>query len=114
MFCFIIGLEPDKGFRCSIPQCDQDISEARVDDYGLGIFAIDSENGDINYCEQYPYKNLTGHAYCSSDDFDHNSPTVRCDPNTGNIKLIHASFAMDKTFATEFNLVCDNQYKVML
>lgn len=107
----LTGLEPDKGFRCSIPMCDQNLSNASVDDFGLDIFK--HENGDIDYCLQYPYKNVTHQSQCSEDDFDHKSNTfVKCDPHMDNITVIYESFAMDTSIATEFDLLCDDQYKV--
>ena len=43
--------------------CDLDLSNARVDDFGLDIFK--HEKDGINYCLQYPYKNLTHQSQCS-------------------------------------------------
>ena len=87
------------------------MSNAKVDDFSLNIFA--TKNNEIDYCEQYPYKNLTQQTQCSEHDFDHNMSTVRCDPNIENIELVFEPFAMDTTFATEFKLVCGYQYQVI-
>ena len=87
------------------------MSNAKVDDFSLNIFA--TKNNEIDYCEQYPYKNLTEQVQCSEGDFDHTLETIRCDPKIENIELIFEPFAMDTTFATEFKLVCSYQYQVM-
>ena len=91
--------------------CDLDLSNARVDDFGLDIFKHGKDG--INYCWQHPYKNLTHQSQCSVNDFDRQSNTfVNCDPNMDNTTVIYEPFAMDKTIATEFKLLCDDEYKV--
>ena len=91
--------------------CDLDLSNARVDDFGLDIFK--HEKDGIDYCLQYPYKNLTHQSQCSADDFDRESDTfVKCDPSMANTTVIYEPFAMDTTIATEFKLLCDDEYKV--
>ena len=91
--------------------CDRDLSNATVAEFGLDIFK--HEKDGIDYCLQYPYKNLTHQSQCSVDDFDRKSNTfVKCDPNLVNTTVIYEPFAMDTTIATEFKLLCNDEYKV--
>ena len=80
---------------------------------GQGKWSNTSDAGEIVSINPSNEENIASVYQCSEEDFDRNSSTfVKCDPNNDNIAVIYEKFAMDTTFATEFNLLCDDQYKV--
>ena len=78
------------------------------------IFVLD-ENGEVDYCNMYPYDPLsvkdTKSLECSQSNFNLDAPPIKCDVTKSNV--IHAEFAMKSSIVTEFGLFCDDEYKVI-
>ena len=87
-------------------------------EFSSDIFWHD-ENGDIDYCRTYPlFNNHTLEGQCKSSDFNISSSDKDqlklCDPDVNKQEITYGEFGMDSTAATQFNLVCDDQYKVFI
>ena len=78
------------------------------------IFVLD-ENGEVDYCNMYPYDPLsvkdTKSLECSQSNFNLDAPPIKCDVTKSTV--IHAEFAMQSSIVTEFGLFCDEEYKVI-
>ena len=108
------GLAP-KEFRCLIPECQEDLKSATVDEYGTDIFWRDGE--DIDYCKTRPViESKIDSGHCANDSFNFDphlkkSEYLTCNSNS---KIVYGAFGMDSTAVTEYNLVCQDEYKVFL
>lgn len=101
----MIGLQPD-AFRCQIPECDG--SGASFSDFNSSIFPI--EDSEPDYCSYYPVSNFTTNGTCYDDNFDYDGTPVEC--KSGDV-FYYDDYEMDSTFVMEFDLVCDESFKVL-
>ena len=82
-------------------------------DFSIEIFWQDGN--DIDYCRRRPLID-TDVGQCTNDSFN-NDPHLEkgdyilCDPKD---QILYEEFGMDSTAVTKFNLVCHDQYKVIL
>ena len=117
----IVGFKPEN-YRCEIPECDganpkfkfyveQFVPESSIQ----GIFVQES-NGEVNYCKTYPLLSslATNHEFrkCTLSHFNISADPIDC--NAKITKVIYDEFPMDTTIVTDFNLFCNEEYKVVL
>ncbi len=57
----------------------------------------------------YPVVEPLSNGSCPLSVFDLSGSPVKCDPNSG---FVYDDFEMEETVVTEFDLVCDDQFKV--
>ena len=105
---------PPSDFRCLIPQCNENPDNATVDDFGLDIFSRDGD--DINYCYTRPLISDVVSRPCTPKSFNYSDNLQKedfqlCQPSKDQ-KVIYGEFGMDSDAVTEFNLICDDNYKV--
>ena len=114
MFEIFIGLEP-KEFRCLIPKCSENPENATVDEFGLDIFWKDGV--DIDYCYTRPIiDSEVSNQHCTNNSFNYSDALQKdeyqlCKPDK-NQGVVYGAFGMDSNAVTEFNLICDDKYKV--
>ena len=110
---FRSGLEPDT-FRCIIKECGEtEDSHGNVTMFSEAIFGRTDE-GKIDYCRRYPISNLSVPGVCNGvEDFDITASDDRLVQCTPSENIIYGEYGMDYTVVTRFNLVCDDQYKVL-
>ena len=114
-----LGFKPEK-YRCMIPECENENStfnfgiEDNITESNIKSIFVSEENGEINYCKTYPYNptsdNEKRSAKCYLSNFNFTATPIEC--NAKNSKFIHAEFAMESSIVTEFNLFCNEEYKV--
>ena len=75
---------------------------------------VQDENGVVDYCKTYPLKasNRNGDigTKCTISHFNLSSTPNECDAQI--LDIVHEEFAMESTIVTEFNLFCNEDYKV--
>ena len=86
-------------------------------DFGTGIFWND-ENG-IDHCKRYPIqKNRSISSRCRIDDFNihvtNKFEMISCNQQNEGRGVVYGEFGMDSTAVTEFQLLCEDQYKVKM
>lgn len=116
----ILGFKPEK-YRCEIPECDGGtnpefkfyIEQFIPESSNQSIF-VHEANGEINYCKTYPLlpssRNNNELGKCTLSNFNLSSDPVECDAKIS--KVIYDEFPMDTTIVTDFNLFCNEEYKV--
>ena len=73
-----------------------------------------TDEGKIDYCRRYPISNLSVPGVCNGvEDFDITASDDRLVHCTPSENIIYGEYGMDYTVVTRFNLVCDDQYKVL-
>lgn len=77
----------------------------------LGAFAVSANDNKTNYCMARPVA-VQADGTCH---FDMSRPFQKCHPdNEMGGRVEYGKFAMDSTIVTDFNLICDDAYKVGL
>ena len=82
-------------------------SSPTFSDYNKTIFPLDDGNPD--YCQYSPIVAPLENSTCPISSFDLEGNPVEC-PSDG--PWYYEPYEMDSTVVTEFDLVCDDQYKV--
>ena len=104
----LLGLQPTKGFRCKIPDCDGD--SFKFDDFPEDFFPKD--DGDPDYCKFYhPSRDdpsLPGN--CSNERFSKDE-IIECGSHG---EYAYNAFEFEETLVTKWNLVCGQSFKVSL
>ena len=114
------GFKPEK-YRCEIPECDGIDPEFEFYD---GIFFMESTdksifvqdgNGVNDYCKMYPLqkpfnKDDKG-GKCTLSSFNLSGTPIECNAEVS--KVIHEQFLMETSIVTDFNLFCNEEYKVI-
>ncbi len=109
MFAFS-GLEPSKGYRCFIKECDNSTDAKYSDIDPSWIHPYDSEADDYDYCTQFaPRPGVTPGA-CTKDDFDNGTVLMLDDCSN----IMYGDFEFTRTFVTDNDLICDKQFQVAL
>ncbi len=104
------GLEPEE-FRCRIPICDPE-SGGQYNSVAGNIYPLD-EDGETDYCRYYPLRdNATSEVCHIQQAFDFTAKPVQCESEEGN--FIYDDFEMATSVATEWDLVCDRQFMVII
>ncbi len=102
-------MQPDH-FRCKIPACDSGASLG-FDDVPSSIYPLDDDD-DEDYCKYYPpQRNVTAGECSLPSNFDFTASPLECETKEGN--YIYDDFEMDDTVVTEWDLVCDDEFKVL-
>jgi hypothetical protein len=101
-------LQPTKGFRCKIPDCDGEGFNFTY--FPKDIFPKDSE-GDPDYCKFYRPLPVDPKfpGNCSHESFS--DEVVECGSHW---EYTYNTFQFDETLVTKWNLVCGQQFKVSL
>ena len=75
---------------------------------------VQDENGVVDYCKTYPLKSSSRKGdigtKCSLSHFDLSSTPNQC--NAQILDIVYEEFVMETTIVTEFNLFCNEDYKV--
>lgn len=116
MVVHLIGFKPAK-YRCSISECDNDDSPFKIEnshpttEVGSNIFVRDS-SGAVNLCETRPLNTTLIHhpGKCTINSFNMTGDPVVC--NAKHTHVIFDELPMKSTIVTEFNLFCNEEYKV--
>ena len=100
-----LGLQPTKGFRCKIPNCDED--NFQFSDFPEELFT--KRNNEPYYCTFYKpgHNDTTGD--CSHQIFTEEE--IDC-PSSA--EYVYAPFEFDETLVTKWNLVCGQSAKVAM
>jgi len=96
------GLSPTKGFRCKIPNCDED--DFSFADYPTDIFDR-TDDDEFDYCR---YKNPTDTLPNGTCTFESTQYTS-CPKGA---QYSYAPFQFESTLVTELDLVCQEESKV--
>ena len=115
----IVGFKPEK-YRCEIPECDGVNPEFKFyieqfvpESSNQSIF-VHGANGEVNYCKTYPLlsSSTKDHEFgkCTLSHFNLSGDPIECNAKIS--KVIFDEFPMDTTIVTDFNLFCNEEYKV--
>ena len=110
------GLKPLR-YRCFIPECDDQSAIVRISRVSSvpaknkTIFMRGAE-GDLDFCRTRPLDSSITHtvAKCTTNDFNMTGDPIECNAQLTN--LVYDKFCMKSTVVTEFNLFCNEEYKV--
>ena len=96
-----------------LPECDVKNSDFLV--LNESIFQHD-QNGEVDYCKTYPLKtsfekDIVGQN-CTISHFNFSATPKQCNAQISNV--VYGKFVMETTIVTEFNLFCNEDYKVIL
>ena len=105
-------------YRCVISECNEPGSSFTFwmhnDTSSLhqNIFPMDLTTGARDYCRAFPLNSSMLHqrGKCTLNDFDLAGDPVSCDARKTNVIFIE--LPMESTVVTEFNLFCNEDYKV--
>ena len=114
-----VGFKPEK-YRCEIPECDGANAEFKFyieqfvpESTNHSIFVRDARGG-VNYCKTYPILPSSAKdrevGNCTLSDFNLSADPIECNARIS--KVIYDEFPMDTSIVTDFNLFCNEEYKV--
>ena len=96
-----------------IPECDEKNSDFLVLDESIFFH---NQNGEVDYCKSYPRKTSfkvddVGNN-CTISHFNFSATPKECNAKIFNV--VYDKFVMETTIVTEFNLFCNEDYKVIV
>jgi len=105
------GYEPS-AFVCDLPKCGNDTDYMSLVK-NSSLFGYNEEDGKTDYCLIRPLKaEIPTGEPCTLDSFDFTKKQQEYCTDYKNVHYDH--FAMDKTVATDFGLICKDQFMVAL
>ena len=103
---FLVGLQPDS-FRCSSSSDMCFNAEAILTDPQPLAFGTNTD-GSIDFCQSRPLTDSND----TTCQFDMSQPLQKCTLNNSGVMVEYGPSAMDTSIVTEFDLICDDAYKV--